>query len=121
MDSNSADINLNAASLVLDFYTKIIDRVIQTGQALLEGKAKNTVVGIKSFFAFSGEVYHLDMHLCNAMFRPQDEIFYLPQDDPRWVKLREHYEFVDYGDAAVKVTVDNMKLIDAFMAATTHV
>lgn len=40
LDSNSVDINLNAVSLALEFFTKVIDSSMRQAQLLLDGKVK---------------------------------------------------------------------------------
>ena len=120
-DSGSAEIHINAATLVLQFYTRVLDSIAKAADGLLSGSQPNIVHNMKHFIGLQAQLYHLDFYLVNAMLRPQDDLFYLPESDDRWVKLREHLKIIDYGDGSIPSCEENITIISSMFAAQTHV
>lgn len=77
-------VNFNALTLILDTFNTFLDELIQFTKSILIVKWKPSEEVLKEYYIRSSKFYFCDKFIMASMFAKRDEIFYLPDDDPRW-------------------------------------
>lgn len=75
-EKGQIELNLNAATLVLQFFNQVVADSFNCGRKLASGEEDSTLSSLKVFYANSAKLYFVDKFLCNAMFQPVDDLFY---------------------------------------------